>query len=122
MNPEPTPRDAPQDAGDGGALKNLRPARSLALLLAACLFLLIGIRLNELRPLFGGSGLGLVIIVGSIAGAFVAASSVLIRAVRVRRRVRVPAHRSGRKSSTLVLLLGPVVALDLVGIISAAVN
>jgi len=122
MNPEPPLLDASQSARDRDVLKNLRPARSLALLLGACLFLLIGIRLNELRPLFGGSGLGLVIIIGSMTGAFVAASSVLIRALGVRRRVRVPAHRIGRKSSVLVLLLGTVVALDLVGIIAAAVN
>lgn len=86
------------------------------------MFLLVGVRLSELRPLFGGSGVGLLIVIASFAGAFVAGTTVLARALTVRRGVRAPTHRVGRRPPALVLVLGAVVVLDLVGVVAAAVK
>lgn len=94
----------------------------MVLLLAGCMFLLVGVRLSELRPLFGGSGVGLLIMAASFAGAFIAGTTVLVRALTVRRGVRAPTHRVGRRPPVLVLVLGAVVVLDLVGVIAAAVK
>lgn len=94
----------------------------MVLLLAGCMFLLVGVRLSELRPLLGGSGVGLLIMAASFAGAFIAGTTVLVRALTVRRGVRAPTHRVGRRPPVLVLVLGAVVVLDLVGVIAAAVK
>ena len=122
MTPDSSSLDSPDAGRDADLLENLRPARLVGLLVGACLFLVIGIRLNELRPLFGGSGVGLIIVIASFAGSFIAGSSVLFRVLTVRRAARDPAHRTGHKVSLLLVVLGAVVALDLVGIIAAALS
>jgi hypothetical protein len=122
MNQDLFSRGSSRAGRDSDVLARLRPARSMALLTGAALFLVIGIRLQELRPLFGGSGFGLVIIVGSFTGAFIAGISVLLRAVRARRATRIPAHREGRKVPALPFILGAVVVLDLMGIVAAAIS